>query len=80
MKTIFDFVADNLLPEQLIVQTKNSKIEKMSKFFNKKEYDNEIEILWQFLKSMIFKQTGPAEAKIVKLEFNELYNIFCFKK
>ena len=73
MKTIFDFIADNLLPEQLIVQTKNSKIEKMSKFFNKKEYDNQIEILWQFLKSMVFKQTGPAEAKIVKLDFNELY-------
>ncbi len=29
MKTIFDFIADNLLPEQLIVETKNLKIEKM---------------------------------------------------
>ena len=78
MKTIFDFIADNLLPEQLIVETKNSKIEKMSKFFNKKEYINEIDKLWNFLKSMIFKQTGPVGGgKITKLEFNELYINFC---
>ena len=77
MKTIFDFIADNLLPEQLIVETKNLKIEKMSKFFNKNEYDKDIDILWKFLKSMIFKHGGLIGKKIEKLEFNELYVNFC---
>ena len=77
MINIFDFVAENLLPEQLVVQINNSKFERLTKYFNKKEYENQIDLLWQYLKSMIFKNGGMVGGKIARLEFNELYINFC---
>ena len=77
MINIFDFIADNLLPEQLVVQINESKFERMSKYFNKTEYENQVDLLWQYLKSMIFKNGGMVGGKISRLEFNELYINFC---
>ena len=78
MKTIFDFIADNLLPDQLIIETtKNPKMDRLAKYFNKKEYEAQIDILWKYLKSMVFKNGGLVGDKTSKLEFNELYINFC---
>ena len=82
MKTIFDFIADNLLPEQLVVEISkdnlnNSKIDYLSNYFNKKEYEDQINILWKLLVSWLFKNNEPNGKKIAKLELNELYINFC---
>ena len=77
MKTIFDFIAENLLPNQLIVEINNSKIDQLSKYFNKDLYDEQIDLLWKNLTSWIFKNGGITSNNSSKLEFNELYINFC---
>ena len=88
MKYIYDFIADNILPEQLIVEVKNnkmrnlnnlsdSKIEPLSKYFNKNEYEMEINIIWKLLTSWIFKNGGVITKTTKKLEINEIYINFC---
>ena len=88
MKYIYDFIADNILPEQLIVEVKNnkmrnlnnlsdSKIEPLSKYFNKNEYEMEINIIWKLLTSWIFKKGCVITKTIKKLEINEIYINFC---
>ena len=88
MKYIYDFIADNILPEQLIVEVTNnkmknsnnlsdSKIEPLSKYFNKNEYEMEINIIWKLLTSWIFKNGGVITKTTKKLEINEIYINFC---
>ena len=89
MKNINDFIGENVLPEQLIVEVTNdnkssntkskliSKTEYLSKYFNKTEYEKQIENLWKLLKSLIFKNRGEPNKKTKKLEINELFINFC---
>ena len=86
MKTILDFIAENLLPNQLIVEIKdkknlvaknNLKFEQIYKYFNKKEYNEQVDILWKTLVNLLFKNGGVTTKKTDKLELNELYINFC---
>ena len=94
MKIIYEFIGDNILPEQLIVEIENnndkidkisninnlydSKIEFLSKYFNRKEYENQIEILWKLLTNSIIKKGSDlTTSKSSKIEFSELYINFC---
>ena len=93
MKSISEFIADNILPEQLIVEVQSdqnsidkakkfdnlyvSKLEPLSKYFNKNEYEVQIEKVWNLLKSWIFKNDGENQAKSKTLVLNELYVNFC---
>ena len=89
MKSISEFIADNILPEQLIVEVQSkqnsinkaknldnlytSKLESLSKYFNKTEYEAQIEKMWNLLKSWIFKNDGEKKTLVL----NELYVNFC---
>ena len=80
MKTIFDFIAENIIPNQLIVkinQNNKTKIEQLSKYFNKELYEEQVDFLWKSLKSWIFKNGGITENNSCKKEFNELNFNFC---
>ena len=96
MKNIYDFIEENILPEQLIVKIENNNninsinkiqnnsnekkdnIEPLSKYFNQKEYEKHIVILWKLLNSWIFKTNSEMDPKRPnKLELNEIYLNFC---
>ena len=80
MKTIFDFIAENLLPEQLVVEISKdskSKFVCLSNYFNKREYEEQINILRKLLVTCIFKNNETTGKKIVSLELDELYVNFC---
>ena len=80
MKTIFDFVAENLLPEQLVVEISKdnkSKFYSLSNYFNKKVYEEQIDILWKLLVKCIFKNNETTGKKINSLELNELCINLC---
>ena len=76
MVTIFDYIAENLLPEQLVVEISKdnkTKIDCLSKYFNKKNYEEQIHILWKLLVSYLIKNNETTGKKINTLELNELY-------
>ena len=93
MKSISQFIGDNILPEQLIVEVQSKqnskdkvkdldnlnvpKLEPLSKYFNRAEYEAQIEKMWNLLKSWIFKNDGEKQAKSKALVLNELYVNFC---
>ena len=88
MKDIIEFIGDNILPEQLIVKinsdSKNSKIKKakfelLSKYYNRKEYEIQIEELWKLLQSLMFKSPLKDNKKIKenRFEINELFINLC---
>ena len=86
MKDIIEFMGDNILPEQLIVKVnsdiknKKAKFELLSKYYNKKEYENKIDELWKLLKSLMFKshiKDNKKNSKENKCEINELFINLC---
>ena len=73
INNIYEFIGDNLLPEQLV----DDKNERVSKHFNKKEYESQMEIFWKLLTGWATRNTGKKTNKGIELD--SLMIDFCLK-